>query len=1078
MSTIEATIKIVDAFSGPLNRLSGGLQKSMGGFEKLKSSLGGNTFGNATKQSNGFFKSMVGGTVIGGALNKGIQTITGSLAGAIDRLDTIDNASRSFQNMGFSAKSTQSAISSLDQAVNGLPTPIDSALRNTQLLAASTGNLDKSTQIFKAMNDGILGFGGTSAMVNNAVLQLSQSLANGKIDGTTWNSMINSNMGPALEAVAKKMSITTGALKEGLSQGKISVKSFEDQLIDLDKHGGGGLKSLTQIAADSTKGIKTSFANLQTGIKNALATGILKPLVDAGLTDTLNQLTNKIKASGPKIADAFSQIIVKVKSISTDVFSGFKSTGALSAVNDMLHELGDSIGNVMNKASAGGGNNFFTQLGSFAGGAVRGAANAISAIAQAIGQMDPSTLKALGAAFIVLKGGVKGLVLAGVVAGLSKIGQMDSGQINNVASAIKALVAALIGFKVLGGIANTIMSISGALNGLKAMLEGMQTMGTALTAAMAPIAGTIAIALAAVTVVIISAVYAWQNNLLGFRNFISGIFNNIGNIFAPFMQALGNLGNALSPIGNMLSGLGKIIASGVAGAIMKAVQLFGLLVDAITMAIDAIAGIISMLRMFADGCNVALQAIRDLVTRNWSFSNAKNAMKDVQSDVDNMKRSFAGIGDVFNNGATATINSVFDQISSKAKNAKANIDNIKAPNIAQSNANVMSMNNIAGNKQALGKAKVKVGYEFDANPLAKMKVPAKMKVKADTSSVDQTQQRMAAKFGAKPVKTKFKADTSSLTETQQKAQAKFGTKPMKMKVATPKVPTPKSSKVKPLKVKVARPKIPQPKRPKIKPLHVKVARPTIPQPKRPKLMTLHVKVARPTIPTPKMPKLAKIAAPKVGKPSMAGVVSAIRSGMNQAVAAVRAGGTKMGAAVQQAVSRAAAIARTGVGPMRSAGSMIGAGLAAGMRSQIGAVAAAADALVAQANRAARAKAKIHSPSKLFAEVGGFIGQGMAMGMMDTVGLVSTAGGNLINAANSGASGSVGLDYKGLGAITADSLARSQNISTQNSSSDNSRVLTIEKGAIQITGSHNPEQTAEDVLAAIENKMVEIDNRKL
>ncbi|WEV40363.1 tape measure protein [Lactobacillus sp. ESL0681] len=1072
MSTIEATIKIVDAFSGPLNRLSGGLQKSMGGFEKLKSSLGGNTFGNATKQSNGFFKSMVGGQVVGNMISQGMNMAGNGIRSMVGELNEASVSWQTFEGnmtqLGKSPAQIASAKASMQQfAQETIYSASDMSSTYSQLAAVGTKN---TGQLVK-------GLGGLAASaeepkqaMKTISQQATQMASKPMVQWQDFKLMLE--QAPAgMSAVAKTMGMSSKEMVAQVQAGTIKTKEFLNAVAKTGTNAN-FTKMATQYktVGQAMDGLKETLANkLQPQFQKFSQIGI----------DAISKITDKLgnvnfDSFADKALDAFNT----VKKAASDIFSGFKSTGALSAVNDMLHELGNSIGNVMNKASAGGGNNFFTQLGSFAGGAVRGAANAISAIAQAIGQMDPSTLKALGAAFIVLKGGVKGLVLTGVVAGLSKIGQMDSGQISNVASAIKVLTAALIGFKALGGIANTIMSISSALDGLKAMLEGMQTMGTALTAAITPIAGTIAIALAAVTVVIISAVYAWQNNLLGLRDFISGIFNNIGNIFAPFMQALGNLGNALSPIGNMLSGLGKIIAGGVAGAIMKAVQLFGLLVDAITIAIDAIAGIISMLRMFADGCNVALQAIRDLVTRNWSFSNAKNAMKDVQSDVDNMKKSFAGIGDVFNNGATANINSVFDQISSKAKNAKANIDNIKAPNIAQSNANVMSMNNIAGNKQALGKAKVKVGYEFDANPLAKMKAPANMKVKADTSSVDQTQQRMAAKFGAKPVKTKFKADTSSLTETQQKAQDKFGTKPMKVKIATPKVPTPKAPKIKALHVKVARPKIPQPKRPKIKPLHVKVARPTIPQPKRPKLTTLHVKVARPTIPTPKMPKLAKIAAPKVGKPSMAGVVSAIRSGMNQAVAAVRAGGTKMGAAVQQAVSRAAAIARTGVGPMRSAGSMIGAGLAAGMRSQIGAVAAAADALVAQANRAARAKAKINSPSKLFAEVGGFIGQGMAMGMMDTVGLVSTAGGNLINAANSGASGSVGLDYKGPGAITADSLARSQNISNQNSSSDNGRVLTIEKGAIQITGSHNSEQTAEDVLTAIENKMMEIDNRKL
>ena len=68
--------------------------------------------------------------------------------------------------------------------------------------------------------------------------------------------------------------------------------------------------------------------------------------------------------------------------------------------------------------------------------------------------------------------------------------------------------------------------------------------------------------------------------------------------------------------------------------------------------------------------------------------------------------------------------------------------------------------------------------------------------------------------------------------------------------------------------------------------------------------------------------------------------------------------------------------------MRGVGAMIGQGLAQGMYSALGAVTAAADALVAQAERAAQAKAKIHSPSRLFRDnVGRFISQGIAVGIM-------------------------------------------------------------------------------------------------
>ena len=86
-------------------------------------------------------------------------------------------------------------------------------------------------------------------------------------------------------------------------------------------------------------------------------------------------------------------------------------------------------------------------------------------------------------------------------------------------------------------------------------------------------------------------------------------------------------------------------------------------------------------------------------------------------------------------------------------------------------------------------------------------------------------------------------------------------------------------------------------------------------------------------------------------------------------------------AMTSIVSAVVSQANSGTGAMRSAGYQMGAGLAQGMMSALGTVTAAANALVAQAERAARAKAKIHSPSRLFRDsVGRYIPQGVAVGI--------------------------------------------------------------------------------------------------
>lgn len=464
MATVSSTIKIVNGFSGPLNQLNAGLSKSQSAFGRLKSALSSSgSFDGLKKQAvktNGMFKSMLGGTVIGAGITKGIGLITNSVDDAIKRVDTLNNATRSFVNMGFSKGQTSQAMAALDKGITGLPTAMNDAVSNTQLLAASTGNLGKSTKIFKAMNDGILGFGGNANQVNESVTQLSQAFSNGKVDAQTWNSMINGGMGPALNAIAKQMGITTGKLKDGLSSGKISAEKFQDALIDLDEKGGGGMKSLGKIAQDSTKGIGTALTNFKTAVTRVVAGGF-DALSKAGLTDGINEITNKLKSSIPTIQGMLMTGVDFVKNSAMKMFDGFKNTGALDSVKDMFGDLGKSISAIFDSAFAGGGNPF-ESIGQFAGGAVKGVAKSISAIAKVIGGLDPNILKGLGAAFIVLKSGMKGLVFTAVLAGLNGLSKLKPGTLNKLAFAVSALAIAFSLFKSIKGIADTFSSISGA----------------------------------------------------------------------------------------------------------------------------------------------------------------------------------------------------------------------------------------------------------------------------------------------------------------------------------------------------------------------------------------------------------------------------------------------------------------------------------------------------------------------------------------------------------------------------------------------------------------------------------------
>lgn len=327
----------------------------------------------AAEGTSGSFVKMgaVMGAVAGAvqvAFTKVLSMITSTVGNAIKRVDTLNNSSRTFANMGFGANQVQKAMKALDGSIRGLPTSLDAAVRGVTLIAASTGDIAKSQKIFASVNNAVLGFGGTTEMVSNAVVQLSQDLAGGRITGMTWMSMLNSGLGPALNAIAKDMGITGKELKEGLSEGSISVEDFTAKLIKMNEKGGGGMKSFEQIAKDSTKGIGTGWTNMQTAITRGVAS-IIETIgtanisgaitsIGAGFESALKSLSSFIISAG-KLASTIgeylgpklSELWLNIQALLPTLFT-FLNTYIVPLINILGTGLVVAIGLVIDSITA------------------------------------------------------------------------------------------------------------------------------------------------------------------------------------------------------------------------------------------------------------------------------------------------------------------------------------------------------------------------------------------------------------------------------------------------------------------------------------------------------------------------------------------------------------------------------------------------------------------------------------------------------------------------------------------------------------------------------------------------------
>lgn len=136
---------------------------------------------------------------------------------------------------------------------------------------------------------------------------------------------------------------------------------------------------------------------------------------------------------------------------------------------------------------------------------------------------------------------------------------------------------------------------------------------------------------------------------------------------------------------------------------------------------------------------------------------------------------------------------------------------------------------------------------------------------------------------------------------------------------------------------------------------------------------------------------ARAAGNAIGK----GVLTSVRQGMkplpkiaDQAmislVGAIKSGGSRATASARSAASSIVSTLRHAAPGATSAGRYIGMGLANGMASQLGRVRSVAAQLASAAERAIRAKARIHSPSKVSHALGEDWGTGYALGISSMV----------------------------------------------------------------------------------------------
>ncbi|WP_363473634.1 tape measure protein [Companilactobacillus musae] len=464
MATISSTIKIFDGFTAPLEKLSAGLSKGQSGFSRFKSALSSSgAFDGLTKsagQAGGVFKSVLGGTVIGTGITKGIGLATSGIKGLISEMNESSKAWQTFEgNMSIigktpkQIKATENELS--DYATKTIYSASDMSTTYAQLAAVGTKN---TTKLVK-------GFGGLAGAAQDPAqamktlsTQATQMAAMPKVQWADFKLMLQQS--PAgMAAVAKQMGMSTDQLVQKIQDGGVKTQDFFNAISTV-----GNSKGFTKLATE----YKTVDQAMD-GLVETLS-GKLRPQFEKFSSIGINAISSLTDAIDGidfgKLADNALKVFNFVKKSASEMFDGFKDTGAISSVQQMFGTLKDSASKVFSKMS-GKGKNPFESLGNIAGGAIKGAADSISAIADAVSKLSPGTIKAIGTAFLIMKTGLKGIAFAGLIAGLNALSKMDAGQIKAIAVSVGILAVSIKAIKTAMGVAKGIKAFKDAFSGLK-----------------------------------------------------------------------------------------------------------------------------------------------------------------------------------------------------------------------------------------------------------------------------------------------------------------------------------------------------------------------------------------------------------------------------------------------------------------------------------------------------------------------------------------------------------------------------------------------------------------------------------
>lgn len=260
----------------------------------------------SAKSGGATIKNIVAGLGITKIIEKGISVIANSVDDAVKRFDTLNNFPKVMQSLGIESKKSEKAVKKLSNKLTGLPTTLDSATSSVARFVSKNGDVDKSTDIFLALNNAIIAGGASMQVQSSALEQVTQAYSRGKFEMEEWKSLLVAAPGQ-IKQVASAFGMTTDELYEAMKDGQISMDSFMNKITELNAKGVKGFASFEQQAKNAVGGIETSVTNMKTAVTRGVTSVI--EAIDKGLKKAkLGGLSTQISNLGKKVENVLKNI--------------------------------------------------------------------------------------------------------------------------------------------------------------------------------------------------------------------------------------------------------------------------------------------------------------------------------------------------------------------------------------------------------------------------------------------------------------------------------------------------------------------------------------------------------------------------------------------------------------------------------------------------------------------------------------------------------------------------------------------------------------------------------------------------